>query len=211
MKRFRSVILLFLFVALAWWLLGRMNVVPSLSDLFRPQPVTIEQTTVWIKEIKALAQLVTVSAYHEGVADTMRTLFPEAFRVPSVFPPVVLPRSVLGERKLVLIGKTTTHVGINMQQLSQNDIQVVEDSIHLTLPRAQVLDVILNPSGVDVFIEEGSWPPEAIASMKNNLRRQAAERVAEKGLLQQAEAKATTLFTAFFKAAGFEKVQIRFR
>ena len=211
MRMIRSLILTFLISVAGWWLLSKMNVVPSLHTLFKPQPVTIEQTGVWVKEIKALAQLVTVSAYDELVADTVRSLIPEAFRVPSVFPPVVLPRSFLGERRLVLVGKTTTHVGINMQSVTPNNIQVTEDSIHLTLPRAQVLDVIVNPSDVDVFIEDGAWSGEAIAALKNKLRQQAAQKVSQRGLFQQAQAKATSLFTSFFEGAGFRKVTIAFR
>ena len=205
MRMIRTLILTFLIIVAGWWLLSKMNVVPSLHTLFKPQPVTIEQTGVWVKEIKALAQLVTVSAYDELVADTVRSLIPEAFRVPSVFPPVVLPRSFLGERRLVLVGKTTTHVGINMQTVTPNNIQVKEDSIHLTLPRAQVLDVIVNPSDVDVFIEDGAWSGE------NKLRQQAAQKVSQRGLFQQAQAKATSLFTSFFEGAGFRKVTIAFR
>ena len=211
MKTLRNFILTVLILVGGWWLLSKMEVVPSIRSLFKPQPVTIEQTGVWVKEIKALAQLVTVSAYDELVADTTRSLLPEAFRVPSVFPPVVLPRSFLGSRRLVLVGKTTTHVGINMQAVNPEHIAVTEDSIHLTLPRAQVLDVIVNPSDVDVFIEDGAWSGEAIAALKNNLRQQAAQKVAQRGLLQQAQTKATSLFTRFFEGAGFKKVTVAFR
>ncbi len=206
----RTVLFTIIFIAVGWWLLARMNAIPSLPDLFKQQPVTIEQSDVWVQEIKALSQLVTVSAYDELVADTVRSLLPEAMRIPSVFPPVVLPRYVLGERRLVIVGKTTTHVGINMQGFSAASIQVIEDSIHLRLPRASVLDVILNPSGVDVFIEEGEWKPEAVAALKNKLRSSAARKVSEKGLLQKAEAKAQSVFTTFFNAAGFTKVAIEF-
>jgi hypothetical protein len=188
-----------------------MEIIPSLPDLFKEQPVTIEKTGVWVQEIKALAQLVTVSAYDELVADTSRTLLPEIFRVPSILPPVVLPRSVLGERKLVIVGKTTTHAGINMARISEQDVQVVKDSIHITLPKAVVLDVLLNPSDVDIFIEEGQWDNEAIVQLKNKIRRLAAAKVVQKGLLVQSEQKARTVFSDFFRAAGFEKVQIDFR
>lgn len=211
MKKLRSLILTLLIFIGGWWILSKITNLPSIGELFQQQPVTIEQTGVWVKEIKALAQLVTVSAYDEAVADTVRSLIPQALRVPSVFPLVVLPRSILGERRLVMVGKTTTHVGIQMQGLQPSDIVVLKDSIHITLPRAQVLDVILNPSDVDVFIEEGAWNQEAIADLKNKIRNSAAQKIKTNGLLQTAEAKATTLFTHFFEGAGFKKVAITFR
>ena len=198
-------------VLASWWLLSKFTNVPPIGNLFEPKPVTIEETGVWVKEIKALAQLVTVSAYDEAVADTVRGLLPPLFRIPSVFPPVVLPGSLLGEQKLVMVGKTTTHVGIIMQRLKPEDIVVVEDSIHLTLPRAQVLEVILNPSDVDVFIEEGAWSQGAIATLKNKIRMRAAQQIKEQGLLKTAEAKATAVFTQFFEGAGFKKVAITFQ
>ncbi|MGV3657237.1 MAG: DUF4230 domain-containing protein [Chitinophagaceae bacterium] len=210
MKQTRAIVYIIIFVAVDWWLLSRAGALPSLPDLFKQQPVTIEQSDVYLQEIKALSQLVTVSAYDELVADTSRSLLPEAFRVPSVFPPVVLPRSVLGERRLVLVGKTTTHVGLNMQSFSPASIQVNKDSIYLKLPKASVLDVILNPSGVDVFIEDGEWKPEAVADLKNKLRSMAATKAIEKGLLQQAELKAASVFSTFFRSAGFQKVEVQF-
>jgi len=210
MKQFRTITFTIIFIAVGWWLLARTDVIPSLPDIFKQQPVTIAQSEVWVQEIKALSQLVTVSAYDELVADTVRTLLPEAMRVPSVFPTVVLPRYVLGERRLVLVGKTTTHVGINLEGFSPASIQVMQDSISLKLPRATVLDVVLNPSGVDVFIEEGEWSPDAVAALKNKMRSNAARQVAEKGLLAKAEAKARSVFTTFFQAAGFSKVTIEF-
>lgn len=210
MKLTRAIIFTLVFIAVGWWLLARTAAIPSLPELFKQQPVTIEQSDVWIQEVKALSQLVTVSAYDELVADTVRSLLPEAFRVPSIFPPVVLPRSVLGERRLVLVGKVTTHVGINMQALSPASIQVMEDSILLKLPKATVLDVVLNPSGVDIFIEEGEWKQEAVAALKNKMRSRAARKAVEKGLLQQAELKATSIFSTFFYSAGFAKVVVEF-
>lgn len=210
MKSLKTLLLFFLLILAGWWLLSKIGAVPSLRNLFKEQPVTISQTGVYIREIKALSQLVTVSAYDELVADSVKTLLPNAFRLPAVFPPLGLPRRLLGERRLVLVGKTATHVGINMQQMAENSITVVKDSIHITLPKAQVLDVVLNPSGVEVFIEEGEWKQEALAALKNKLRSQAAAKAVAKGLLPQAEAKAATVFTAFFKSAGFKKVTIAF-
>ncbi len=211
MRTLRTILLTLLLFAAAWWALSRLKVLPSLPELFKEQPVTIEPTGVWVKEIKALAQLVTVSAYDELVADTSRTLLPEIFRVPSVVPRVVLPRSILGERQLVIVGKTTTHVGINMAALQEQDVQVTGDSIHITLPKAAILDVLLNPSDVDIFIEEGQWENDAIVQLKNKIRNMAAQKVVQKGLLAQSEQKAQRVFTDFFHAAGFHQVRINFR
>lgn len=210
MRLLKKLVFLFVLVVAGWWLLSKADVVPSIGDLFKQQHVTIEETATLVTEIKALAQLVTVSAYDELVADSTRSLLPRAFQVPMVFPPVVLPRNMVGNRILVLVGKTTTHVGLNLERLKPEHINTVGDSIHILLPRAQVLDVVLNPSGVDVFIEEGAWSQQAIATLKNQMRQEATRKAVAKGLLQQAEAKATRLFTQLLTAAGYKKVTIAF-
>ena len=42
---------------------------PSFSDLFKNKPLQIENTPIVIKEINALAQLITMTAYNEVVID----------------------------------------------------------------------------------------------------------------------------------------------
>ena len=211
MKRIVSIPLTILIIMASWWLLSRMNVIPSLPGLFQEQEVVIEKTGISLKEIKTLAQLITVSAYDELVADSTKTLLPEAFGITSVTPPIVLPKAIIGKKRLVLIGKTTTHIGINMEQLKEQDIYIIKDSIHLNLPKAVVLDVLLNPSDVDIFIEEGNWENEAVMQLKDKIRVMAANKITQRGLLIQAERKAKDILTNFFITTGFKKVTINFQ
>ena len=43
---------------------------PSLSKLWKPAEVTIDKTPVIITQVKAIAQLITISAYDEIVVDS---------------------------------------------------------------------------------------------------------------------------------------------
>ncbi len=98
-----------------------------------------------------------------------------------------------------------------MQQLRDTDISGTKDSIHIILPAAQILDVIVNPSDVEVFIEEGAWDNTAITNLKNRMRYLALSDAMSRGLLAQSERKAMDILTNFFKAAGYNKVVIQFR
>lgn len=205
MKRIRNVIIFITIAAFGWWLLGRFNILHSFSNIFTPKPVTIQNTPVVVEQVRALAQLVTITAYEELVADTSFTEV-KTINLP-LLPNIELARP---KRKLVMVGKATTHIGIDMQKLGNTDISGTTDSIHILLPPAEIFDVIINPSNTDIFVEEGEWNNVAVANLKNKMQYLAAANVKSRGLLAQSEKKAVELLTNFFKAAGYAQVVIQF-
>ena len=205
MKRTKHLLILIVVISLSLWLYFKIKNLPSVSDLFAPKKVTIENTPVVVKQVQALAQLVTISMYEELVVDSNAT-DKRTMQLP-LLPDITLSSEV---KKLVIIGKVTTHVGIDMQQLSNLDITGTKDSIHIILPAAEVLDAIINPSGVSVFIEEGNWSNGAIVKLKQKIQYLAITDAQSRGLLSQSENKAREIFTDFFMAAGYQKVVIQF-
>ena len=209
MRWIRKIIVVLLVILAGWWLLSRLDIFPSFGNLFKPEKVVIDRTPVLLQQIKPLAQLVTLSAYDEIVADsTAPTTIGE--RITSILNPFKFD-NVYTQKKLIIIGKAMTHVGIDLQKMTAQNIQVVDDSIHIDLPPAEILDVIVNPSGTEVFLEQGNWDDAAIEALKSDIQSIAVEHVKNKGLLIQAEAKARQVFTNFFLAAGFKKVRIDFK
>jgi len=205
-KWIRRILLIILLLVIIGWLFTKFKVLPSLNNIFKPKPVLIENTPVVVKQIQAIAQLITISAYEELVADTT-VIDTKSIDIP-LLPPIQLSAI---PRKLVIIGKSTTNIGIDMQQLRDSDISGTKDSIHIILPAAQVLDVIINPSDVEVFIEEGTWDNTAVTNLKNKIRYLAVADAMSRGLLAQSEKKAIDVLTNFFKTAGYNKVVIQFR
>lgn len=209
MKKRRDIIFILLAAFAAWWLFSRLAGLPTFSDLFTAKKVEIDKTTIVITNIKALAQLVTISAYDEIVVDSTVNSSDGLHGFAALYP-ALAPAIFSADKKLVLIGKTTTHVGLDLQKLGTNDLQIISDSIHLTLPPAQVLEVILNPADVEVFEERGKWTNDAIVHLKNKITYLAAANAKSLGLLAQSETKAKEILTAFFKGLGYKKVGFSF-
>lgn len=201
-KTIKTIICLFVLAVLVWGFF-QLKKLPSLSHLFTPEKLVIENSPVIVRQVRSLAQLVTVSMYDEVVADTMHTEV-QKFHLP------LLP-AVSSLNRLVVIGKVTVHVGIDMQQLQEGDISGTNDSLHIKLPPAQVLDAIVNPSGVEVFIEEGDWSSAAVARLKTKIQYLAIADAQSRGLLAQSESKAKEVLANFFMAAGYKKVEIGFK
>jgi hypothetical protein len=196
-------------ITASWWLIYKVAHLPSLSNLFQEQPVVIDKTAVIVTNIKALAQLVTISAYDEIVVDSTIMASGKLKGLAALYP--ALSPMVGSNQKIALIGKTTTNVGLNMQKVKEEDIVVIKDSLHITLPPAEVLEVILNPKDVEIFDEQGEWSNTAITNLKNKITYLAAENAKSLGLLAQSEKKAKEILTSFFKATGYNKISFSFQ
>lgn len=200
MKFIKNLILIMLLVVGGWWVLSKLNLVPSLGELLAPKAVQIDETATIVKDIQPLAQLVTLSAYNEIVVDSVVNL--PGVTVIQPLMPLIVPHMSSLNKAIVIIGKTVAHVGVDLRKITANDIRLSSDTVHLTLPPAQVLDVILNPSDVEIFIEKGSWSAETITGLKNRITALAVEQAVQKGLVEQSQRKAVEILTRFFEATG---------
>ena len=209
MRFIKKIFLVLLVFIAGWWLLGKLSILPSLGSFFASKPVVIDETVTIVKEIKPLAQLVTVSAYDEIVVDSSVRVSGRANFFHPLYPLVMPPGKFL-DKTIVIIGKTVTHVGIDMEKLRAGDIHTTKDSIYITLPKAQILDIILNPSDIEIFIEKGDWDNTTITKLKNRIDSIAEEHALQKGLLVESEKKAVEIMTRFFAVTG-KKVQIDFK
>ena len=205
-KGIRDILIVLVVAALAVGLYVKWDTLPSLKDLFKPKVVTIQNTPVIVKQVRAFAQLITVSMYEEMVVDSNAT-DTKTLNIP-LLPDITLYSH---QKSLVVIGKVTTHIGIDMQKLSNLDVTGTTDSVHIMLPAAEVLDAIINPSDVTVFIEKGNWDGSSVGRLKTKIQYLAIADAQSRGLLSQSESKAKQILTDFFTAAGYKQVIIQFK
>jgi hypothetical protein len=197
-----------LLLLLAWWLLQVFNVLPSFREMFRAQPVVIEDTPILIKEIKSIAQLISIESYDEVVADSVKPLRKEDIEQSVIARAINLPL-MPSVQKIVLIGKGKVVAGTNLQQLHDSSFYIKKDSISLTLPKAVILDVIINPSGFETFSESGNWRDAEVRLVKEKVLRKMKERALARGILGKADARARLVIENFLRSAGFRKVTVR--
>lgn len=204
--RFLRNSLLTIFIAVVlWWVLGKLKLLPSFGHIFSPQKVVIDQTPLVIQQIRPLAQLATITAYTEVVADTAAPAS-TADRLRDIFNPFSFQVTV--NRRLVVVGKVVVHAGVDLYKLQPGDVYAQGDSISIRLPPAQILDVIINPSGTDIFLEEGKWDNTAVTNLKATLQNKAVQEVKNRGVLYQADERARQVLTNFLQAAGFKKINL---
>ena len=97
-------------------LLLNMKWLPSFKNIFKPQPVTIDNTPILITEINELAQLCTITAFDEVVADSV------VIKIKSPVETLIPDLSVFGNlpitgKRIVIIGKGKLIAGADLKKL----------------------------------------------------------------------------------------------
>lgn len=196
-----------LLLSMFFWLINKLNNVPSMRNLFTAKQVIIDQTPILIKDIKSIAQLVTVAAYDEVVVDS--AVYNRTAAIIDVLRKVS-PLSVLpgAQKELVLIAKGRVLAGTNLQKLTKESIRINQDTIWLQLPKAEILEAIINPSGFETFEEKGQWTYNEVNAVKIKARQKMINRALERGILNKANNKAKLVISNFLQAANYKTVYV---
>jgi Protein of unknown function (DUF4230) len=188
-------------IAIIYLILVRLDILPSLQSIFSSKPVTIDNTPVFIKEVKNIAQLMTVMLYDEVVIDSSKT---NAVTLPTL----LFPSSGVQTNKLVIIARGKIIAGIDLQQIDENKIFIKDDSVSITLPKVKILEAIANPSDYEIFTEEGSWTPDEVNAVRVRAREKMIARSIQQGVLEKAAVKSKSIMESFLRSAGFKRIAV---
>jgi Protein of unknown function (DUF4230) len=188
-------------IAILYFILVRLDVLPSLQNIFSSKPLTIDNTPIFIKEVKNIAQLMTVMSYDEVVIDSSKTKT-------ITLPALLFPSSAVQANKLVIIARGKIIAGIDLQELDENKIFIKDDSVSITLPKVKILDAIANPSDYEIFTEDGTWTPDEVNAVKVRAREKMITRSIQQGILQKAGIKSKLIMENFLRSAGFKRITV---
>ena len=119
----------------------------------------------------------------------------------------VLPFSA--KREIVLIVKGTVTAGINLNHVNDSAVYVKDDSVSIVLPRATIINVIMNPSDIETFYESGQWNNSEITKLKLSARSKLNQEAHKNRLLEKADHKARMVIEQFLRGAGFKNIVVR--
>jgi hypothetical protein len=204
-RRLRNIVLCTLIVILLVSILHKAGIVPSFGDIFKPKAVVIDETPVLIKEIRSIGQIVTATAYDEVVADSVVTtnVSRAINSINAVSPFPLIP---VAEKRIVIIAKGKVLAGTDLNLLTDESLRISTDTVWLQLPRAKIIDAIMNPSDFETFEEKGAWTNEEVTAVKLKARQKMIDRALDQNIINTASAKAKTVMENFLRAAGFKTV-----
>jgi Protein of unknown function (DUF4230) len=195
MKRIISLLNLIALLAILLLLyspLAKIGLLPSLSSFLRGGAPRIEDTPVIIQQIKNIAQMFTQTFYDEYVYDTG-----------------VIRTPIFSQNKrLIFIAKGEVISGFDLSELNEKSIIRRDKSIVVKLPPARILDVVINPSGFETFIEQGEITFEESKKFHEDARRIFDRNARDKGILKNSAEQGRQMLEKFFRLLGFESVDI---
>jgi hypothetical protein len=207
MSRIKKTIIVVAAIIINVWVFQKLGLIPSPKDFFKSQPVVIDETPIMIKEIKSIAQLITVAAYDEVAVDSVirdrESKLKKFFNPFSPYP--ILP---VTDKRIVLIGRGKVLAGTDLQNLKEDNIKIQKDTVTLFLNHATILDAIINPSDFETFDEQGKWSDEAVRAVKLKARQKMIDRAIQHNILEKADNKAKAVMENFLLSSGYKKVNV---
>ncbi len=168
------------------------------------RPLSIDDTPVIITKIRSLGELTTACYYDEMVLSRTKQ---NAFSSSALGS---LAREGLGkdvDDHLVIIAKGTVRAGVDLMDMTEEDIRFVGDTAYIRLPAPQYLDVIVNPSGFEVFAESGKWSHEEVTGLQDTARQRLLMGADHYGLKSKAYAGAMDAVTELLAASGYTYIR----
>ncbi|KYP12987.1 DUF4230 domain-containing protein [Flavihumibacter sp. CACIAM 22H1] len=205
MKKILQLCLILLFLTGIYWFFAKMQWLPSLSSFFTPSPVLIAETPLLITGIKQMATLMTVEASDEVVISKIRQVKPGS---PKKIAEWLSPVPIIQAERLVLIVKGKVFAGTDLNKLDSSAVFINGDSVSLTIPSARIQDIQVNPSGTEVFIEEGAWSQEETSQLMLDAKEKLRQRALEKQVPAKADEQALLILRNFLHLQGFKKIRV---
>ncbi len=167
----------------------------QVSELMNPTPTIIPDPVTYINEIRALARLETIQYSIEKVitAEIGQGSF-----------------SFLFGDKLLFVAHGTVIAGIDMEKFQPGDLQVVNGTLNVRLPKAEVFVATLDNNKSYVYDRETGLLTQGVQDLET-LARQSAEQeilkaALEDGILEQAQNNAELFLYKFFQSLGYNLV-----
>lgn len=200
LKKFlRLVISVIVLAAITYAILIYSGKLPSPLEFIKPHKPKVAISATILKEVKNMSQLLTVCHYDEITVDSIEAKSGSLLNIFST------------QRKLVLIVKGKTYAGFDLSQLNEQSFSVSDTSVQLTINKPQIIDVVVNPSTVETFIEKGIWSVYARTALLQKAQSTLTNRAISSGIIERSEKEGIKVFTQFFKTLGFKNVTVLVR
>ncbi len=195
MKKLLTAVNLLLLAAVAlltWLALARVRVLPGPGELGGSRPVKIDDTPVLVRQVRAIAQLLTQSYYSEAVYDSG----------------VIRTPPFRSDKRLIMITKGEVLAGFDLSGFSEKSIARRGDALVIQLPPPRILDVVINPSGFETFLAEGDIDFNERVFLQEQAKAKFRRDIDSARILENSSAQGRKIIEKFFRLLGFAEVEV---
>lgn len=171
--------------------------------LFDAEEVTIDKTANVITEIKKISEFTTACYYEEIILCEEK----ESDNIANSTMKLFGGKSI-SKDEIVIIAKGKVRAGFKLDKLSDDDIIANGDTLNVKLPKAEILDVLVNPSDFDIYVEDGTWDSQTVTKIKSKAADNIKNNALKSGVLEKAQESGVKKLVELFKSFGFTEVTI---
>lgn len=150
------------------------------------EDVVIDKTATVVEEIRKISEFTSACYYEE----------------------MVLGYKKKKKDEMVLIANGKVRAGFDLSTIEPDDVIISGDSLFVALEPAKIFDIIINPSGYDVFVEKGKWSHDQMTTIKDDARNKLAANANAYGILDKATEFGTEKLSAVLKTFGYKEVVV---
>ena len=161
----------------------------------------IENTANVVEKIKEISEFTTACYYEEAVLKDSKVEKNEGGFLGLV--------DTETSKEIVIIAKGKVRAGFDLSKVTEDKINIKNDTIGITLPEPEIFDVIINPSDYEMYIEEGKWSHEEVTALQTNYRTQLLEKAKDAGILNKAKESGKNRLENLFQTFGFSVVELK--
>lgn len=208
----KNILLAALLVVIAvagYFIVNKIERMSLLEALFPQQELQIDKTANVLTGMREMATLYSACYYGEMTLVRHK----KNGLVDNVVGDALSSLLGRGDKGLIqdevcLIVSGRVRAGYDLTLLKEDDIHVSGDTITVVLPEVKILQVTVNPSDVEVFVEDGKWSHKEITELKSHARKHLIADATKAGILTKASDSGTRLLTGMLKSFGFKEVII---
>lgn len=169
--------------------------------LFGNSELKIDKTANVVEDIKKIGEYYSTCYYEEIVIKDTKSSEINKSYIGDLF-------KTDFKDEIVLIANGKVKAGFNLAALESNDVVAKSDTISITLPKAEVFDVILNPTDYEIYVENGKWYHNEIKELTSNAKERILQDAMNFGILEKAEKTGIMKLRNLFKTMGYNQVNI---
>lgn len=206
MKKIKGIIIAVVAIVI---LAGGAFVLYKLGVFGKKDELSIDKTANVVTEIKKISEFTSACYYEEIILqESKASSVVDNSAGKTVAGWFGKDSKDLMSDQLVIVANGTVRAGFRLDQLDDDKITITGDTLSLILPKAEIFDVIVNPSDFDIYIEDGTWDHEKVVEVENRAIDQVKNDAIKEGILEKATETGIKRLTEMFKAFGFSEVMI---
>ena len=180
------------------------NLVKGITTLFKPA-ITAPQVDISHLIVKQI----------QGVSELTTTVF-----VMDAIVPASSRRQfgnwVVGETKLLYLARGEVKAGLNLSQITNQNVTITDNSVEIVLPPPKILDAKIDVTQSEVYDYSRGFfnlGPDVAPELQTQAQRQTLDKVlttaCAQGILSQANERATLTLTQLLQTAGHQNITIK--